>query len=181
MRRALVLLITLFLTVIFTAPSATAASPHFKKGGEPVCTVTTTGSSSSTTCRGTLAGLGNGDLLLEQTVAGFAVYQCQNQGGNTAPGQNKVLTGPVTEPTLIPSDSIKNGNVRFLTDPTVLEAEETVPGAEAGCPNPNWTGVNPTLTVTSITLDIKQGGVLLFHCTASDPDGLSGTVALTCS
>jgi len=54
-----------------------------------------------------------------------------------------------------------------------------VTGAAAGCPNPNWTGVNPILTVTSIVLDISQGG-LLFHCTASDPDGLTGSVALGC-
>jgi len=43
-----------------------------------------------------------------------------------------------------------------------------VTGTAAECPNPNWTGVNPILTVTSIVLDISQGG-LLFHCTASDP------------
>ena len=40
--------------------------------------------------------------------------------------------------------------------------------------------MNPQLTLTSITMDISQGGVLLFTCTASDPNGLSGTVALTC-
>ena len=38
-------------------------------------------------------------------------------------------------------------------------------------PNNNWTGVNPKVTVTSITMDITQG-TLLFHCTASDPNGL---------
>jgi hypothetical protein len=45
-------------------------------------------------------------------VSGFAVYQCQNQGGNTAPGQNKVLVGPVTAPTTIPADQIKNATCR---------------------------------------------------------------------
>jgi hypothetical protein len=33
---------------------------------------------------------------------------------------------------------------------------ETVSGEDAGCPNPNWTGVNPTLTVTDIELVIEQ-------------------------
>jgi len=61
-----------------------------------------------------------------------------------------------------------------------LTAPSEATGAEAGCPNPNWTGVNPTLTLTSITMDISQDGVLLFHCTASNPEGLSGTVALSC-
>jgi hypothetical protein len=76
--------------------------------------------------------------------------------------------------------AIKNGNLTFTTNPAVLSAPTTVTGGEAGCPNPNWTGVNPTLTVTSVTLDISQGGELLFHCTASNPNGLTGTFALSC-
>ena len=56
----------------------------------------------------------------------------------------------------------------------------TVTGGQAGCPNANWTGVNPQLTLTDITLKIFQGGQLLFTCTASNPNGLSGTVPLTC-
>jgi len=119
-------------------------------------------------------------LEIDVTVSGSAVYQCQNQGGNTAPGQNRVLVGPVTAPTIIPADQIKNGNVSFTTNPAVLTAPETVSGAAAGCPNPNWTGVNPVLTTTDITMTITQGGDLLFTCTASDPDGLSGTVPLAC-
>lgn len=180
MRRILMLFVALSITLLVTAPPATAASPHFKKGGTPVCTVTLSGSSSSTTCTGSLAGLGNGDVDLNTTVSGFAVYQCSNQGGNVAPGQNKVLVGPVTAPTHIPGNEIKNGNLSFTTNPAVLSAPGTVTGAQAGCPNPNWTGVNPTLTVTSITLTISQGGTLLFTCTASNPNGLSGSVPLTC-
>ena len=162
------------------ATTASAASPHFKKGGEPTCTISGSSTSKSTTCKATLAGLGNGDLVINTTVSGFAVYQCSNNGGNTAPGQNKVLVGPVTAPTTIPSDSIKNGSVSFTTNPAVLTAPTTVTGAQAGCPNPNWTGVNPTLTVTNISLTISQGGVTLFTCSASNPSGLSGTVRLSC-
>jgi hypothetical protein len=160
---------------------AIAASPHFKKGGEPVCTITRTApNSTSTTCTASLSGLGGGDLTLGTTVGGFAVYQCQNHGGNIAPGQNRVLVGPVTEPTTIPGDSIKNGNVTFTTNPAVLSGPSTVGGGEAGCPSSNWTGVNPTVTVTSITLTIAQGGTTLFTCTASNSSGLSGRVPLTC-
>ena len=180
MRRILVFFATLSIALLITAPTATAASPHFKKGGTPVCTVSTSGSTSSTMCSGSLAGLGNGDVDLNTTVSGFAVYQCQNGGGNTAPGQNKVLVGPVTAPTHIPGTEIKNGNLAFTTNPAVLSAPSTVTGAEAGCPNPHWTGVNPTLTVTNITLTISQGGTLLFTCTASNPNGLSGSVPLAC-
>ena len=181
MRRLTTILALALGLLLVTAQASLAQSPHFKKGGEPVCTVSGSGATRSTTCSASLAGLGNGDLLIEVTVSGFAVYQCQNQGGNTAPGQNKVLVGPVTEPTVIPGDQIKNGNVSFTTDAAVLTAPATVTGAEAGCPNPNWTGVNPTLTTTDISMTISQGGVLLFSCaSASNPNGLSGRVPLAC-
>lgn len=180
MRRLATILVLALGLLLVTAQTSLAQNPHFKRNGEPVCTVTSSQASSSTTCSASLAGLGNETLVIDVTVEGFAVYQCQNQGGNTAPGQNRVLVGPVTEPTVIPADQIKNGNVSFTTDPAVLTAPATVTGAEAGCPNPNWTGVNPTLTTTDITMTITQGGVLLFTCTASDPDGLSGRVPLAC-
>jgi len=180
MRKLFALIAAVLLALVVTAPSATAASPHFKKGGSPTCVITQSGSTSSTTCKASLAGLGNADVDINVTVGGFAVYQCQNNGGNTAPGQNKVLVGPVTAPTHIDASEIKNGNLSFTTNPAVLTAPATVTGAEAGCPNPNWTGVNPTLKVTDITMTIAQGGTTFFTCTASNPNGLSGTVALTC-
>lgn len=176
-KRALILAMAL---LAFSATAAFGASAHFKHGGTPVCTVTNSGGSSSTTCKASLAGLGNGDLVINTTVSGSAVYQCQNGGGNIAPGQNKVLVGPVTSPTTIPGNQIKNGTVTFTTNPAVLSAPSTVSGSAAGCPNSNWTGVNPTLTTTSITMTISQGGTLLFTCSASDPNGLSGTVPLSC-
>jgi hypothetical protein len=177
-KRALILAVAL---LALSSTVALAASPHFKHGGSPVCTVSGAGTnSSSTTCTASLSGLGNGDLVINTTVSGSAVYQCQNGGGNIAPGQNRVLVGPVTAPTTIPGDQIKNGTVTFTTNPAVLTADPTVSGGAAGCPNSNWTGVNPTLTTTSITMTISQGGALLFTCSASDPGGLSGRVALTC-
>ena len=179
--KSFVLLLVAIVVIGVSATAAFAASPHFKHGGTPTCTISGSGTNStSTTCTASLAGLGNEDVVLETTVSGFAVYQCQNQGGNTAPGQNKVLVGPTTTPTIIPGDEIKNGNLTFTTNPAELSAPATVTGAEAGCPNPNWTGVNPTLTVTDIELTISQGGVLLFTCTASNPEGLTGAVALSC-
>ena len=179
MRRTITAVVVL-VAVGMTATAALAASPHFKKNGEPVCTISGSSTSKSTTCTATLAGLGGGDLAITTRVAGFAKYQCQNGGGNIAPGQNRVLVGPVVAPTTIPSGSIKNGSVTFTTNPAVLTAPATVSGADAGCPNANWTGVNPRLTVTSITLTIKQSGTTLFTCTASNPNGLSGTVPLAC-
>ena len=179
MRKLASLLLALPLVLVVVAP-ASASSAHFKKGGSPTCTVSPSGSSSSTTCTASLSGLGNGNLDIDLTVSGFAVYQCQNPGGNIAPGQNKVLTGPVTAPTTIPADQIKNGTVTFTTNPAVLSAPDTVSGSAAGCPNGQWTGVNPTLTVTNITMTIAQNGTTLFTCSASNSKGLSGTVPLSC-
>ena len=180
-RRLLLLFVAALVIFMSGVSAAQAASPHFKRGGSPVCTVTQSGSQSSTTCRTVLAGLGNDDLLATVTVSGFAVYQCQNQGGNVAPGQNKVLVGPVTAPTFINSDAIKNGNLTLVTNPAVLSAAGTVTAAQAGCANNNWTGVNPVLTVTSILLVIEQPpGTEIFRCSASSSTGLSSSVALTC-
>jgi hypothetical protein len=164
-----------------TATAALAASPHFKKGGEPTCTISGSATSKTVQCSGTLSGLGGGDLSIPTTVGGSAVYQCENGGGNPAPGRNKVLVGPSTVPTIIASSSIKNGNVSFTTAPNTLTAPTTVSGSAAGCPNSNWTGTNPALTLTSISLTISQAGNLLFTCTASNPNGLTSPVALSCS
>jgi hypothetical protein len=180
MRRLTTILVLALGLTLLSAQASLAAAPHFKKGGSPVCTVTFTSASSATvTCTATMAGLGNADVEVTTTVLGSAVYTCQNQGGNQAPGQNKVLVGPASSTTSIPADAIKNGNLTFTTNPVDLTAPATVSAAVAGCPNNNWTGVNPVLTVTSITLEIEQPpGTTIFTCSASDP--LSGTVALTC-
>jgi hypothetical protein len=179
MRRTLIA-VTVLLAMGTTATAVLAASPHFKKGGEPTCTITGSATSKTVQCGGTLSGLGGGDLAIPTTVKGFAVYQCQTGAGNIARGQNRVLVGPSTVPTTIGSSWIKNGNGSFTTNPNTLSAPSTVSGSAAGCPNPNWTGVNPTLTITDISLTISQAGTLLFTCTASNPAGLTSPVALSC-
>jgi len=180
MRRILFVLAAVFATAALAVSAALAASPHFKRGGTPVCTFSGT-TSIPVTCTGTLAGLGNQDLNLHLSVSGTALYQCQNGGGNIAPGQNRVLVGPATSDTAVPASAIKNGSLTFTTNPATLTAAATVSGATAGCPNNNWTGVNPTVTLTSITLVIEQPpGTTIFTCTASNPNGLTSPVTLTC-
>jgi uncharacterized membrane protein len=183
MKRLLVLLCAPLLFLVVFATPAFASGEHFTHGGVPTCTitpiVTATDTSQSVTCTGELAGLGNVDLVLDLSTSGFALYQCQNGGGKIAPGQNKVLVGPATSTTTIPANAIKNGRTTFTTNPAVLSAPLTTSAAVAGCPNANWSGVNPVVTVTSITLKISQTE-LLFTCTASNPNGLTGTVTLSC-
>jgi hypothetical protein len=180
MRRIIVILATCFVAAIAFASPAVAASPHFKKGGEPVCSFSGT-TSIPVTCTATLSGLGNQDVNVHLSVSGFALYQCQNGGGNIAPGQNRVLAGPATSDTAIPASAIKNGNLTFTTNPATLTAAATVGGDVAGCPNNNWTGVNPTLTLTDIGLVIEQPpGTPIFTCAASNPTGLTSPASLTC-
>src|SRR2546426_12663632 len=94
--------------MVITAQASLAASPHFKKGGTPVCTIAGGGTNStSTTCTGTLDGLSGANLVVNVTVKGSAVYTCTNNGGNDAAGQNRVLVGPVTTPTNISGDETK--------------------------------------------------------------------------
>jgi hypothetical protein len=180
LRRTSLIVLGALAAAALMASTASATSPHFKHGGTPVCTFSGT-TSISVSCTGTLAGLGNDDLLLRLSVSGFAVYQCENNGGNIAPGQNRVLVGPATSDTAIPADAIKNGNLTFTTNPAVLAAATTVSAAVAGCPNDNWTGVNPALTLTDISLLIEQPpGTVIFTCTASSSSGLKSPVTLTC-
>lgn len=102
------------------------------------------------TCTATLSGLGNADVNVRLSASGFALYQCHNGGGNTAPGQKRMLAGPATSNT-------------------------------AGRPNPNWTGVNPTLTLTTINLVTEQPpGTPIFTCSASSEGGLTSPVTVAC-
>jgi hypothetical protein len=88
-RRAYSLTLLVFGAFALTAFLAVAQSPH----GEPVCTISGPSTSLAVSCTGTLAGLGNAGLGLDLSVSGFALCQCQNQRGNIAPGENRVLVG----------------------------------------------------------------------------------------
>src|SRR5437016_11811690 len=123
--RRMVIGLTVLLVLGMTATAALASSPHFKKDGTPTCTFSGK-TSIPVTCTGTLAGLGNEDLTLHLAVSGFALYQCQNGGGDSAPGQNMVLVGPVTSDMSIPANAIKKGNLTFTTNPATLTAAATV-------------------------------------------------------
>lgn len=161
------------------ARSTPTNGAHFTNSGDPSCTLN---ADTTASCTAELAGLGEGDILITTSVGGTAVYQCQNKGGNVAPGQNKVLVGPETNPVVLPGGEVDNGRavlIGFTDEP--LEAPATVSGREAGCPNGNWTGVNPTVSITSVTFSASQGGVLLFDCGAEGDNLAAGTVPLECT
>ena len=68
MRRYLFIVLTLVALMAVTTTAAYAASPHFKRGGSPTCTITGGGTSStSTVCKASLTGLGGGDVTISPT------------------------------------------------------------------------------------------------------------------
>ena len=143
---------TLFFALLATAvavPLIYAASVHFK-GGSP------TFSDQGTTLKTcfSLAGLGNGDVTITVTTTGSATTLCTNQGGNTAPGQNKTPVRPSGQAT-IPSTDIKNGN---LTACVTTEPPKAPTATEAGCPNSNWSTSLTDVQFATATITVSQGG-----------------------
>ena len=85
-----------------------------------------------------------------------------NKGGNTAPGQNQVTTvgAPGTQE-LRSTD--KNGRSDLSVTAFPGSPATTISGNAAGCPNGNWTGVNPVATgPVTATLTITQGGQTVY-------------------
>jgi hypothetical protein len=117
---------------------------------------------------GSLAGLGNGDVLVTLSATAAVSSTCTNQGGNQAPGQNPAEV-TVSGSQSIPGSEIKNGNVAF--DVTTIPLASPVAGAP-GCPNSNWTEDITDLSFTSATITVEQpvGAVVLtVVCTFSEP------------
>ena len=117
---------------------------------------------------GSLAGLGNEDLLVTLSATAAATSTCTNQGGNQAPGQNPAEV-TVSGSQSIPDSEIKNGNTAFNV--TTEAPVSPIPGAP-GCPNANWTQTITDLAFTSATITVEQPAgnvVLIVECTFSEP------------
>jgi hypothetical protein len=124
------------LIVSATAAVVFAASPHYKKGGQPVCTA----NGATVTCStGTVTGLGNFDVQVSIVFTASQGQLCHSPGNpnSTVPGQNPAI-GTGGGGVSIPANQIKNGN---LVVPSFSgTATITVGTADtAGCPNDNWT------------------------------------------
>jgi hypothetical protein len=146
------------------------AKPTFDDGG-----LTLTGS-------GTLAGLGEGDVLVILNARANATAECCNpSGGCRVPGHNPA---PVTVSggESIPASEVDNGNVAFVV--TTQAPRSPIPGAP-DCPNSSWSENIKDLAFTSATITVMQGGstVLTLRCTFSPPtsDGRVPSQNVTCS
>lgn len=111
-----------------------AANPHYKKGGQPVCTIDGNTASCGT---GLVAGLGNEDVRVTVSLGASADTFCHNPGNsNVVPGQNPAIATGSTSIDLS-ADQIKNGTLTLpAIQTTVSVPVPTV--AAAGCPNSNW-------------------------------------------
>jgi hypothetical protein len=141
---------------LVAAPIIYAASVHFK-GGNP--TFSDQGTSlKSCFC---LSGLGNQDVTITIKTSGTATTLCTNQGGNTAPGQNKTPVSPSAQQTF-PASEIKNGNLcACLT--TAPPPNPT--SAQAGCPSSNWSASITDVTFSSAEIIVVQGGKVVLDQT----------------
>jgi hypothetical protein len=151
MRRTAVVVMAMALTLGLGTSTALAANAHFKHGS-PTFTVVGSGADKQLNGAGTLAGLGNGDIVVELKATADPTATCTNGGQHQAPGQNPApveLTGTQA----IPGSAIKNGNASF----SVLTAKVVTPVSGApDCPNPNWTEDITDLTFTSATITVYQ-------------------------
>ena len=131
---------------------------------------------------GSLAGLGNGDVLVILSATANATANCCNPGGSCkVPGHNPAPVS-VTGSESIPASEIKNGTTPFAV--TTQSPTTPIPGAP-DCPNSSWRENITDLAFTSATVTVMQGGstVLTVNCSFSAPtsDGPVSSQKVTCS
>jgi hypothetical protein len=146
-------------SILAIAPSVTMAAaqrgggggnPHFV-GGEPQCTLT----GETVRCTGaSIAGLGaNERVTVSLVVEGTCEVECENPGGNIAPGQDTEASGETT--TTVTCD--QNGRCNIPAQTATLE-EPTQQDLRNACPNRSWTPMVGECTATGFTYTITARG-----------------------
>ena len=105
------------------------------------------------------SGQGNTRMVASITINATVDYTCRNKGGNEVAAQS-----PVNLSQTVSDDIRSNHNGRSFVDLTAtLVVAATVPGKEIGCPNGNWTGVDPVVrSAVTATASITFGGATVF-------------------
>ena len=159
MKRLSILVLSLLAASALAATAAFAA-PTFKVGPS----FTDQGGGFTVNLSAEASGLGNADLTGTIAFSGTVQYTCQNKGGATAPGQPLQVNQQVSQ-----SARANPKNGRATIDLTAsFTPPATVPGNQIGCPNGNWTGINPVVIgPVSATGTITWQGQTLFQATIS--------------
>jgi hypothetical protein len=152
MKRLVIALAVVVAVLGLTAAPAYAQSGHFieKGAGAPVCTDIGT----QVSCDGKVAGLGGTTFEIRVEAPGIASVECENPGGNIAPGQDTAITAAGTSG---PLPTPRNGQYVFMdltTDPPVVPNFPT-------CPNPQWTAHVVDVAFGDATLSLFEDGVLV--------------------
>lgn len=146
--------------LVFTA-SIVAAAVTWHSGP----TVTFNGTTSAT-ATGDGSGFGNQPAVATLEVVALVQYTCQNKGGAQAPGQNPVEQTSSGSQDLDPADHNGRGIINLTVSFSPLS---TVSGKSIGCPNGNWTGVDPVSSgITGAYLTITQGNTTVYPRTFWD-------------
>ncbi len=162
MRKILSLVVALVATLALAGTALGAITFH----SGPTLTWNSNGSATVT---GDLSGLGNSPATATLQITTSYTYTCQNRGGNVAPGQNsvEVIGAPSTQQL---DDTDHNGRSTLSVTAFPGTPSATVNGKTAGCPNGNWTGINPVQTgPATALLTITQGGKVIYSATFTYP------------
>jgi len=146
MKRTIITIFALLAVSSISTLVVLADSPHYKKGP----TVVDNGFTATAT--GSLAGLGNGNVIVTLNFPGATgTTTCTNPGGNQAAGQNPAADAATSGSQLI--TRVKNGTVAFAVTTDV--PPNPSPQA-AGCPNGQWTAAFNNITFGYGTLVVQQ-------------------------
>jgi hypothetical protein len=156
MKRLLIIVATVLGLFGFASAPAFAQSGHFLTGGgnAPNCE----DAGLTVECDGKVAGLGGTTFEITIDAVGIASVECENPGGNVAPGQDTEVRTSGTTGT---QETPRNGQYRFMVstlDPEPLPATPT-------CPNNQWTPHIIDVTFTEATLSLYEDGVLVDQVT----------------
>jgi hypothetical protein len=151
LRRSAIGLAAVAAVVALSASPALADSGHFIENGAgaPVCTDIGT----QVTCTGKVAGLGGTTFEVTISAPGIASVECENPGGNVAPGQDTAIdvagsTGPLPTP--------RNGQFIFSI---TTDTPEPLPPTPT-CPNDQWIPHIVDVSFTVATLTLLEDGVV---------------------
>jgi hypothetical protein len=148
--RRFVIALAVLVGVLMIPSVALAQSGHFVTGGNNAPTCTDIGT--QLTCTGKVAGLGGTTFEITVEAPGVASVECENPGGNIAPGQDTSITATATTG---PLPTPRNGHFEF----SITTDAPTVPNFPT-CPNPMWIAHVVDVTFGDATLSLFEDSSL---------------------